>query len=564
MLKLNAEGTALLYATYLGGSDNDYAYGLAIDALGTAYITGITESTDFPATDSLQTKSRGGVDAFIAKLDSTGSRLEYSTYLGGSGPDEAVSIAVDRAGNAYVTGETGSKDFPTLNAFQPEQAKGKCVNALDQTICYDAFVTKLSADGRSLGYSTYLGGDDHSSHASDSGRGIAVDGDGNAIVVGETASENFPTVNALQPHLATQGCNGNLQFGCSDAFVAKLSSSGSSLVYSTYLGGNMPDGAAAVAVDSEGNAYVTGDTWSVDFPVYRALQPLYHPQPGGPGPDAFVCKIDPAGSSFFYSTYLGGHDVDKGQSIAVDAAGNAYIAGETWSCDFPAEHAWQPRGDITVYFSQCFDAFLAKIVPDGSALVFSTPLGGRGSDSASGVAADLHGNAYVTGSTASADFPLSRPLLQNSRYPGTFVIKISDLPQEARESNDWPLPGRRLSPEEHLDYGNPVQDGRQFRGTLHQAGRARRYPGYRRLDRRRHQQDRRLSPGPVHPKNRTGTKQSPGDRDWIRSAGGHTRRGRLDRRRHRQDRCLPSRPIPAANYLDDRHCGSGTPLRCSG
>jgi len=257
--------------------------------------------------------------------------LAYSTYLGGNGYDLGYGIAVDQAGDAYVTGSTTSPNFPTVNALQP--ASGG----------YDAFVTKLNANGSALLYSTYLGGSD-----SDQGKGIAVDQAGDAYVTGSTSSTNFPTANALQPARGSYG---------SDAFVTKLNASGNNLVYGTYLGGSGNDGGNGITVDSAGNAYVTGSTSSTNFPTVNALQPAYNESAYGGGRyDAFVTKLNPSGSALVYSTYLGGSDDDGGYGIAVDQAGNAYVTGFTASSDLPTVSALQPA-----YGGGYNDAFVTKI-----------------------------------------------------------------------------------------------------------------------------------------------------------------------------------------------------------
>jgi hypothetical protein len=307
--KLNPEGSALVYSTYLGGTGGDFGSGIAVDGAGNAYIVGGTSSTDFPTKNPLQAANAGGTDTFVAKLNAAGSALVYSTYLGSSGDEDGRGIAVDSAGNAYVTGVTSSTDFPTKNPLQPANGGGR-----------DVFVAKLNAAGSALVYSTYLGG----TGDEDSG-GIAVDGEGHAFVAGVTSSTDFPTKNPLQP------ANGGDQY---DAFVSKISAAGSALVYSTYLGGNGYDQGFGIAVDS---AYVTGVTLSTNFPTTPgAFQTVCnHGSNCFPDGDAFVSKINPAGSALVYSTYLGGRSNDSGKSIAVDSAGNAYVSGWTASLDFP-------------------------------------------------------------------------------------------------------------------------------------------------------------------------------------------------------------------------------------
>jgi len=263
--KLNPSGSALVYSTYLGGNGDDYGYGIAVDQAGAAYVTGYTSSANFPTANALQPAyGNGNDDAFVVKLNPSGSALVYSTYLGGTSDDYGYGIAVDQAGAAYVTGHTRSTNFPTANALQPASGGGD-----------DAFVVKLNPSGSALVYSTYLGGSGY-----DEGTGIAVDQAGAAYVTGATSSANFPTANALQP------ANG----GYADAFVVKLNPSGSALVYSTYLGGIAQEEGHGIAVDQGSNAYVAGQTQSIDFPTINALQPTLG-STSSSNFDAFVAKI---------------------------------------------------------------------------------------------------------------------------------------------------------------------------------------------------------------------------------------------------------------------------------
>ncbi|MFZ0823455.1 MAG: SBBP repeat-containing protein, partial [Terriglobales bacterium] len=393
--KLNPSGSALVYSTYLGGIENDAVLGIAVNSSGNAYVAGWTASTNFPTMNPLQAVYGGGSsNAFVANLNPSGSALVYSTYLGGSCADSGSGIAVDSSGNAYVTGSTCSTNFPTMNPLQAANAGG-----------YDAFVAEINPSGSALVYSTYLGGS-----GDDPGTGIAVDGSGNAYVTGQTNSTNFPTMNPLQA--ANAGGN-------DDAFVAKLNASGSALIYSTYLGGSGADGGTGIAVDSSDNAYVTGYTASTDFPTMNPLQAAY----GGGGYDTFVAEINPSGSALVYSTYLGGSGVDHGSGIAVDSTGNAYVTGYTASTDFPTMNPLQ-----AAYGGGSDDAFVAKLNPLGSALVYSTYLGGSHDDDGLGIAVDSSGNAYATGQTNSTDFPTMNPLQPtNGGGYDVFVAKIGSL-----------------------------------------------------------------------------------------------------------------------------------------
>ncbi len=325
--KLNATGNTLLYSTYLGGTAYDEGHGIAVDASGNAYVTGMTYSTDFPLANALQSARAGySDDAFVAKLNAAGNTLVYSTHLGGSALDHGIAIAVDTSGNAYVTGGTHSPDFPIANALQSANAGGG-----------DVFITKLNAAGNNLVYSTYLGG----GNAADFGYDIALDSSGNVYVTGLAWSTTFPIVNALQSQSA----------GGFDAFITKLNAAGNTLVYSTYLGGSALDHGIAIAVDTSGNAYVTGSTGSTNFPIANALQSAN----AGNG-DAFITKLNAAGNTLVYSTYLGGGDAERGSAIAVDAGGNAHVTGFTSSPNFPLANALQSAnaGDL--------DAFITKLI----------------------------------------------------------------------------------------------------------------------------------------------------------------------------------------------------------
>jgi hypothetical protein len=398
--KLNPTGSGLAYSTYLGGSGSDGGRGIAVDTIGNAYVTGFAESANFPTTlGAFQTVFGGGAtfDAFVTKLDPTGSALLYSTYLGGGGLDFGYSIAADALGNAYVTGFTYSTNFPTTaGAFQ-----------LVLRGTSDAFVAKLTPTGSALLYSTYLGGS-----ASDLGRSIAADALGNAYVTGGTASSNFPTT----PGAFQTVFGGAVTF---DAFVTKLNPTGSALLYSTYLGGSAGEEGVGIAIDASANAYVTGQTFSTNFPTTLGA---FQAASGG-GNDAFVTKLNPTGDGLLYSTYLGGSADDGGFGIAVDASGNAYVTGLTKSTDFPTTlGASQWSGFV--------DAFVTKLNPTGDGLLYSTYLGGSGFDEGSGIAVDAlpSPNAYVTGATDSTDFPTTVGAFQTTPGGGeeAFVAQITE------------------------------------------------------------------------------------------------------------------------------------------
>ena len=324
----------------------------------------------------------GTSDAFVTKLNPAGSGLVYSTYLGGSGGDNGMGIAVDASGNAYITGYTSSADFPTtFGAFQTTYGGSG-----------DAFVTVLNSMGSGLVYSTYLGGSD-----AEQGNNIAVDGGGNVYVTGLTRSANFPTtVGAFQ---TTSG-------GMQDAFVTKLNPTGTGLIYSTYLGGSSDDEGKGIVVDAAGNAFVTGRTSSINLPTTAgAFQTTF-----GSVQDAFVTKLNFAGTGLIYSTYLGGSSDDEGFGIAVDATGNAFVSGDTSSTNFPTT-----AGAFQTTFGGSADAFVTKLNSTGAGLIYSTYLGGNLADAALAIAVNSAGNAYVTGYTAVR--PTSRLLLGRSRQP---------------------------------------------------------------------------------------------------------------------------------------------------
>ena len=384
---ISSDGKTLLYMTYLGGSATTEARGLAVDAAGYAYITGFTAAYDFPVQGALQSscsldaKEVCEGQAFITKLNPGGS-LNFSTFLGGSGTDAGNGIALDAAGNIYVAGSTTSTNFPIVHAAQVSSAgKG------------DAFVAKVAGDGSQVVYATYLGGS-----GTDEALGIAVDGNASAFVTGQTQSVDFPTENPLQAHCALNSSN-----QCAgEAFVAKLTPDGSSLTYSTYLGGSGGDSGNAIAVDAAGNAYLAGVTSSQDFPILSPFQ-----KPANGTSQAFIAKLRPDGTGLVYSTYLGGSGTDSATSIAVDKFGHAFVSGHTDSADFPTMKPVQAACHQNTGGTCTEDAFLAVLSSGGSTLRFSTYLGGSGVDEGRGIALDAKGNAYMGGASTSGDFPMA-------------------------------------------------------------------------------------------------------------------------------------------------------------
>jgi hypothetical protein len=393
--KLNATGTALVYSTYIGGSGYDGGYGIAVDGSGNAYVTGLTDSPDYDVTSgAFQTTNGGNVDVFVTKLNATGTALVYSTYIGGSRDEAGRGIAVDGSGNAYVTGWTRSPDYDvTPGAFQTTHGGG-----------YDVFVTRLNATGTALVYSTYIGG-----IYDDEGYSIAVDGSGNAYVTGATDSPDYDVTPG-----AFQTTNGG---GSGDVFVTRLNATGTALVYSTYIGGSGFEVGRGIAVDGSGNAYVTGPTSSTDYDVTPGA---FQTTKGG-GADVFVTKLNAAGTALVYSTYIGGSDDDYGDAIAVDGSGNAYVAGITYSTDYdvtPGAFQTTKGGGV--------DVFVTKLNATGTALVYSTYIGGSADEVGYGIAVDGSGNAYVTGYTESTDYDVTPGAFQTTKGGGAdvFVTKM--------------------------------------------------------------------------------------------------------------------------------------------
>jgi len=393
---------ALSYSTYLGGSNRDFGQGIATDNSGNAYVTGYTSSTNFPVTSgSFETQFTGYYDVFVTKINPTGSALVYSTYLGGTSSQQGYAIAVNGSGEAFVTGWTGSTDFPTTpGAFQPQLAGSS-----------DAFLTKLNASGAALVYSTYLGGE-----YEDAAAAIAIDSAGDAYLTGTTQSTNFPnTAGVVQ-----NSCLGTY---CHAGFVTELNPSGSALVYSTFLGGtgisyDLPGSTATgIAVDTSGNAYITGYTYSSDFPVTSGAFQTYNKAYGDYNDcctNGFITKLNPGASQFVYSTYLGGSTGDSAAAIAIDASGDAYVVGTAGSSDFPVTPGAFQTTCLGCEQRFGSDGFVTKLNPDGTALVYSSFLGGSGGsdgfgdysyDGAYGVGVDSAGDAYVTGVAFSANFP---------------------------------------------------------------------------------------------------------------------------------------------------------------
>lgn len=404
--KVNAAGTALDYCGFIGGSGDDYAYAVAVDPSGNAYVTGYTSSTEstFPVIMGPDLTHNGLFDVFVAKVNAKGTALDYCGYVGGAGHDYGRGIAVDASGNAFVTGYT----FSTASTFPV--AGGP---SLVQSGSNDAFVAKVRADGKALGYCGYIGGS-----GQDFGRGIAVDASGNAYVTGSTNSTEttFPIV--VGPYTSANG-----DF---DAFVAKVNAEGTELLYSGYIGGNSEDVGSGIAVDGDGNAYISGYAASSDssFPVNMGPN-LSH---NGGYYDAFAAKVNAEGSTVIYCGYIGGSAYDVGTGIAVDRWGYAYLTGYTSS----KEDSFPVDVGPSLTHSGSFDVFVAKVDTNGAKLMYCGYIGGADADLGQGLALDTDGsgNVFVTGNTYSMEssFPVlvGPDLAQNGARDG-FAAEINEM-----------------------------------------------------------------------------------------------------------------------------------------
>ena len=464
--KFDNQGSNLVYLTYLGGTVDDVALCMAVDNAGDALVGGYTDSPNFPVTPGAFRTNINGVpdpfvhlyptDGFVAKLGPSGSNLVYSTYIGGVQADGVYGIAVDAADNAYVTGFTSSTNFPTTNAL-PFRLTGSTNSFLNYLACpnsfyfnNNAFVAEIASNGTSLLFSTYLGGTNY-----DWGRGIAVDASNYIYVTGYTSSTNFPTTNAVQQQfvsiitttnaaptnviLVTNFFNGYLLNGSSnstttfDAFVTKLAPGGTGWVYSTFLGGTNSDLATGIAADGAGNAYVTGGTVSTNFPntvtnvagLYNGL--TNNVSLGAPLiTNAFLTQIMWSGTNaaIGWSTVFGGTNfgIDVGFGVAVDPSGNVFVVGASSTTNFPAVNT---PGLLQTTNSGGSDAFVMAFNANGSNILYSGYLGGNGNDYGYGIAVDSQTNLYLAGQTFSTNFPTFFP--SQSSLNGTsdaFLAKI--------------------------------------------------------------------------------------------------------------------------------------------
>jgi hypothetical protein len=389
VLKLNQNGSSIIYSTFIGGSSQDTGHSIAINTIGEAFLTGITESVNFPFSPNAYDKTyHGYFDVFVLKLNSDGSMLNYSTYIGGSAAEQGFDIAVDKIGNAFVTGEANSSDFPTTT------------NAFNNSVIgsYDVFVLKLNHNGSSIIYSTFVGGINN-----DHGISIALDSTRNAFVTGFSSSSDFPTT--------LNGYNRIYQ-GDGDVFVVKLNHNGSNLNYSTFIGGSDHEQGLEIAIDSTGSALVTGWTNSSDLPVTPGCYDNIY---NGIS-DVFVFKLNIYGSSLVYSTFIGGDSWDIGRGIAVDSLGNVFVTGYTMSSNFPTTSDAYNRS-----YNNLSDVFIFELDQNGSTILYSTYLGGSSNDLAENIIVDAKGDIYIIGDSDSPDFPTT-PGAYNRTNLGGFDI----------------------------------------------------------------------------------------------------------------------------------------------
>lgn len=380
--KLNSDLSNLLVSTYLGGSSGDVGHSLAIDSSGNVYITGWTFSLDFPTKkDAYDTSYNDGVDGFVSKLNEDLTSLLASTYLGGSHDDYCFSLAVDSSGNAYITGSTLSLNFPATNeAYNIFYSYGG-----------DAFVSKLNEGLTNLLASTYLGGSEN-----DTGYSLAIDLDGNIYVTGVTYSPYFPV---------SGGAYDTSYGGENDTFVSKFDEDLTNVLASTYIGGSDKEGSNSLAIDQEGNIYVTGYTESGDFPTTAGS---YNSSPGG-SYDAFISKLNKDLTSLLASTYLGGSEEEGGNSLTVDQEGNIYVTGYTESSNFPTT-----TGSYNTSLSGSYDGFVSKLDENLTTLIASTFLGGSSQDYMKSIAIDSTGIVFIAGYTESSNFPVTKTAYDNS------------------------------------------------------------------------------------------------------------------------------------------------------
>ncbi|MEO1728473.1 MAG: hypothetical protein AAFR95_15740, partial [Bacteroidota bacterium] len=406
MARLSADGTALEWATFLGGSDNDNAYAVTLDVVDRPVLVGETSSFNFPTTpgsydQTLANNRPMRADAFVARLSADGTTLEWATYLGGNADtDKAYGVVLDASGRPIIVGETGSSDFPATSGAYDETYNGGS---------RDAFVARLSVDGTALEWATYLGGSGY-----EDSRAVVLDIGDRLVLAGGTASSDFP---------ATSGAYDETYNGGSrDAFVAQLSNDGTTLEWATYLGGSSWSNASEVRVDTAGRPVVVGDTGSSDFPTTSGA---YDETYSGGSRDAFVARLSADGTALEWATFLGGNQYDWGYGMALDQAGRPVVVGDTGSSDFPATSGAYDETYNGGSFSSGGDAFVARLSADGTTLEWATFLGGGDSEDAKAVVLDEDGHAVVAGATCSSNFPVTSGAYDQTYSDGdVFVARM--------------------------------------------------------------------------------------------------------------------------------------------
>ncbi|RLJ04567.1 MAG: hypothetical protein DRP08_01435, partial [Candidatus Aenigmatarchaeota archaeon] len=418
--KIRPDGKELLFSTFFGGSGYDRGECVLVDDSGQITVAGTTSSSDFPTTPgAFDTTYNGGRDVFVVKFDASGQTLLYSTYFGASGDDYVHSMDFDNLNRVCLTGHTSSTNLPTSTSAFSEDYNGGI---------YDCFITKISADGSSLVFSTYLGGSDvdgwYPSGYSTilSYTSIALDLNDYIYITGYTESSNFPIESAYDFSFG----------GDADCFVTKIDPSGQSIIYSTYVGTSGIDFGTDISVDEFGCAYVAGQTTSSSFPTCSAYDATYN----GGGSDAFVLKLNADGSDLAFSTFLGGAGVDPAFSIEVEPAGSAYVAGFTDSGGFPTRNAF-----LSSYQGGGSECFVSKFNCTSGELLYSTFVGAGGIDPSTSLAIDQNGTAYVTGWTTSAQFPTVDAYddtYSGGNHEDAFVFKLPDYGDSDLDNlSDW-------------------------------------------------------------------------------------------------------------------------------
>jgi uncharacterized protein (TIGR03437 family) len=390
VLKMTPTASAVVWFAAIGGTGGDSAYSIAVDRGGAAYVTGQTSSTDFPVTNAVQTTFGGGFQDAFAAKVSSQGSLIYATYLGGSSNETGWGIAVDNSGIACIVGTTASHDFPLSRPLFSEY------------VAPSGFVAKLSPSGKEFVFSTFLGGKTGQSR----GQAVAMDSTGAAYVTGWTSADDFPIKNGFQSTRHGQ-----------NAFVTKLAADGGAILSSTFLGGSQFDYGYAIAIDPSGNIYLAGQTSSTDFPLKNAFQPSF----GGGYSDVFLAELNATADRLLYATYIGGSGADFPGQVAVDGNGHVYLCGWTGSSDFPLNSSLQAYG------GGLYDTFVLELAPATNSLVFSTYLGGNGDDRGFAMSLDPTGSVYMSGVTTSSDFPVKNAFQQvfGGGFGDMFVAKIT-------------------------------------------------------------------------------------------------------------------------------------------